>query len=126
MILFEEEKVEIENRFEEHVGQMIRFGSSFGREVPESAKSADLLLHIHFNLAHLTSDLREEKIVKRGDEESRKEFIKESGECEGEQADSKKGLCKVRSYGCGIASGKESSLISNVSQVHMSYYSLWV
>jgi hypothetical protein len=84
MILSEEEKVEIENRFEEHVGQMIRLGSSFGRGVPESAKSADLLLHIHFNLARLTSDLREEKIVKRGDEESRKEFIKESGECEGE------------------------------------------
>jgi len=84
MILSEEEKVEIENRFEEHVGQMIRLGSSFGREVPESAKSADLLLHIHFNLARLTSDLREEKIVKRGDEESRKKFIKESGECEGE------------------------------------------
>ena len=80
MILSEEEKVEIENRFEEHVGQMIRLGSSFGREVPESGKSADLSLHIHFNLARLTSDLREEC----GDEESRKEFIKESGECEGE------------------------------------------
>jgi hypothetical protein len=83
MILSVEEKVEIKNRFEELVGQ-IRLGSSFGREVPESAKSADLLLHIHFNLARLTSDLREEKIVKRGDEENRKEFIKESGECEGE------------------------------------------
>ena len=55
MILSEEEKVEIENRFEEHVGQMIRLGSSFGREVPESAKSVDHLLHIHFNLARLTS-----------------------------------------------------------------------
>ena len=84
MILSEEEKVEIENRFEEHVGRMIRLGSSFGREVPESAKSADLLLHIHFHLARLTSELRKEKIVNRGDEESRKEFIKESEECEGE------------------------------------------
>ena len=45
IILSEEEKVEIENRFEEHVGQMIRLGSSFGREVPESAKSADLIAY---------------------------------------------------------------------------------
>ena len=66
------------------VSTTIRLGSSFGRGVPESAKSADLLLDIHYNLARLTSDLREEKIVKRGDEESRKVFIKEFEECEGE------------------------------------------
>jgi len=76
MILSEEEKIEIENRFEEHVGQMIRLGSSFGREVPESAKSADLLLHIHFNLARLTSDLREEKIVKREEKRTEKTLSK--------------------------------------------------
>ncbi|PWU80170.1 MAG: hypothetical protein DLM72_13595 [Candidatus Nitrosopolaris wilkensis] len=84
MTLSKEDKVEIETRFEEHVGQMIRLGSSFGRNVSESAKSADLLLHIHFYLARLTSDLREEKIVNHGNEESRKRFIKEYEECEGE------------------------------------------